>query len=281
VEAVAAALIALLAPYRPGRVAPVQLVLTTTVRVRDPDRLQVPASSLGRMPALLYRTCRSPNISTAKRTIASACPASDTLAFTKAASPPAAVIAATQQRVAPRPSCEMARVADHRLVGPRARGEPQGCLARYEVRDPRAARVGRRHDRQPPARVAGTHCHHVGPRQPDVRPPTRGPRRRGSGSSHGSRGATATRTSRTRQPWPPGCTGSSTASTPVPSSAATPMSTRMCPGFRPRGGGDRRARGQRACGQGVRRGCPLPPRQRRPSGMGRVQPRSHRLGDAA
>jgi hypothetical protein len=278
VEAVAAALIALLAAYRPGRFARVQLVLTTTERVRDTDRLEVPASSLGRMPALLYRKCRPPNVSTAKRTIASACPASDTLAFTKAASPPAAVIAATQQRVAPRPSCEMVRVADRRLVGPRARGEPQGCLAGDEVRDPRAARVGRRHDRQPPARVVA-HCHTCGAATPDLWPPTRGPRRRVPG--HGCRGATATRTSHTRQPSPPGCTGSSTASTPVPSSAATPMSTRMCPGSVHAGGGDRRARGQRARGQGVRRGCPLPPRQRRPSGMGRVQPRSHRLGDAA
>jgi hypothetical protein len=27
-------------------------------------------------------------------------------------------------------------------------------------------------------RVVGAHCHRVGPRQPDLRPPTRGPRRR-------------------------------------------------------------------------------------------------------
>jgi NAD(P)-dependent dehydrogenase (short-subunit alcohol dehydrogenase family) len=47
-----------------------------------------------------------------------------------------------------------------------------------EVRDPRAARFGQRHDRQPPARVVGPHRHPEGPRQPDLRPPTRGPRRR-------------------------------------------------------------------------------------------------------
>jgi pimeloyl-ACP methyl ester carboxylesterase len=53
------------------------------------------------------------------------------------------------------------------------------------------------------------------------------------------------------------------------------------PGALDAGRGDRRARAQRADGQGVRRGRPLPPGQHRPPGVGCVQPCRHRLGAAA
>ena len=84
------------------------------------------------------------------------------------------------------------------------------------------------------ARFVGADRGRVGPGQPHVRAAHRRPRPRPAAWSPGSRGPTATRTSRSRRRSPPGWTASNRASTRAPRSRATRTRPPTCRASRPR-----------------------------------------------
>src|SRR3989454_3336501 len=78
-------------PYLHPSHTPFRLMLITRSQIASAVST-VPSSSAWKMPALLYRTCRPPNVSTANRTIASTSAGLETSARTNAAWPPADLI---------------------------------------------------------------------------------------------------------------------------------------------------------------------------------------------